>query len=99
MTILRSYTLTAAEGRGRELCDVLRGLASLVRPLPGCEGVDIYVDPADPHALVFIEHWRSIEAHQASGAMLGKDAFVAVLQQLDGPPMTRYLTRVAPDEP
>jgi quinol monooxygenase YgiN len=91
MTVLRHYTMKAAEGRGEELRDALTTLAALVEPLAGCETVELFADPRDAETFVFVEHWASIDAHKAAGAALGKDAFAPVMAVLAGPPEGRYL--------
>ncbi len=91
MTVLRHYRMTAADDRGADLRAALVDLAATVSPLPGCEKVELFVDPRDPATFVFIEHWRSVEDHKAAGAALGKDAFAPVAATLSAPPEGRYL--------
>ena len=94
MTILRHYKMTAAEGRGGDLRSALEDLAEKVRPLPGCQSVQLYADPDDPLTYVFIEDWQSRDDHKAAGSALGKEAFAAVAAVLSGPPDGRYLEAV-----
>ena len=91
MTILRHYKMIAAESRGDDLRAALVDLAARVRPLPGCERVELFADPKDGLTYVFVEYWRSIDDHKAAGAALGKEAFAAVGATLAAPPEGRYL--------
>ena len=91
MTVLRHYKMTAATDLGSDLSAALVGLAEKVRPLPGCEKVELFADPGDPATFVFIEHWRSIEDHKTAGAALGRQAFAPVATLLSAPPEGRYL--------
>lgn len=95
MTVLRHYLMRAAEGRGEALGAALAALADKVRPLAGCEKVEMFTDAGDANAFIFIEYWSSVEAHKAAGAALGKDAFADVMAALAGPPEGRYLNPVA----
>ncbi|MFA6116903.1 MAG: antibiotic biosynthesis monooxygenase family protein [Sphingomonas sp.] len=91
MTVLRHYKMTAAEDRATDLHAALVDLAVKVTPLPGCEKVELFADPKDGATFVFVEHWRSIEDHEAAGAALGKHAFAPVAATLSAPPEGRYL--------
>ncbi len=97
MTVLRHYLMKAAQGCGAELRAVLVTLAGQVKPLPGCEAVELFADPRDADAYIFVEHWASIDAHKAGGAALGKEAFAPVMAVLAGPPEGRYLESVLLD--
>jgi quinol monooxygenase YgiN len=91
MTIARQYVLTAAEGGSAALAAALGELAGRIRSTPGCEGVEILQDAAQPARFVFIEKWGSIEAHQQSADRLPKDAFSSVMAALGGKPDAHYL--------
>jgi quinol monooxygenase YgiN len=95
MTVLRHYLMRAAEGRGDALGRELETLAGKVRPLAGCEKVEMFADAGDADAFIFIEYWSSVDAHKAAGAALGKEAFAGVMAVLAGPPEGRYLNPVA----
>jgi heme-degrading monooxygenase HmoA len=41
MAIKRYYILTASEGNEDALQDALRSLSEIVRPLDGCEGIEL----------------------------------------------------------
>lgn len=91
MTVLRHYKMTARDGEADALRAALRHLAGQVRPLEGCERVELFVDPRDARTFVFIEHWRSMADHKAGGAALGKEAFNPVSAVLESMPEGRYL--------
>ena len=91
MTTARFYIMHAAAGKDAALETALRDLADKVRPLPGCEGVELMRDSGNELRFVFIEKWSSIEAHKDSGKALGKEALAPVMAALDGPPDGSYL--------
>jgi quinol monooxygenase YgiN len=91
MTVARHYVMIAAEGKESDLLAALDGLADAVRPLPGCEGVDLMQDGDAPTRFVFIEKWASIGAHKEAGALLPKSALAPVMGALAGPPEGGYL--------
>ena len=94
MTVLRHYTMTAAEGRADELRAALQRLADTVRALPQSLKVELFADPDAPGTFVFVEHWATVGDHKQAGAMLGKEVFAAVAVTLAGPPQGRYLTAI-----
>lgn len=95
MTVARCYEMHAAEGKDAMLETALRALADAVRPLTGCEGVELLRDCGNERRFLFIEKWRSIEAHKDAGKMLGREALTGVMAALDGPPDGSYLDYLA----
>ena len=95
MPILRQYVMIAAVGREDALCKALIELAAKVRPIEGCEDVELYQDAARPAYFVFIERWVSIDIHKAAARQLGKEALADVLAVLMQPPEGRYLEPIA----
>lgn len=91
MTVARHYVMHAAPGRDATLETALRALAEKVRPLPGCEGVELMRDIGNELRFVFIEKWASIDAHKEAGKLLPKEATAALGEALDGPPEGSYL--------
>lgn len=91
MTTARFYIMHAADGKDGALETALRALADAVRPLPGCEGVELLRDSGNEHRFFFIEKWASIEAHKEGGKALGKEALAPVMAALEGPPDGSYL--------
>jgi quinol monooxygenase YgiN len=94
VTILRHYSLQAAEGREAELGEALAALAALVRGCEGCEKVEIFTEAGDTRRYVFIEHWHSKDARDSAGAALGKAAFASVFAALGEKPEARDLLPV-----
>lgn len=91
MTIARHYVMHAAAGKDATLETALRALADKVRPLPGCEGVELLRDIGSELRFIFIEKWASVEAHKEAGKLLPKEAIDALGAALDGPPEGSYL--------
>ncbi|MGE3746786.1 MAG: putative quinol monooxygenase [Sphingomonadaceae bacterium] len=91
MTTARFYIMHAAEGKDAALETALGTLADAVRPLPGCEGVELMRDSGNERRFIFIEKWASIEDHKGAGKLLGKEALAPVMAALDGPPDGSYL--------
>ena len=92
MAIARHYVMIAKSGSGDALRLALKALAEAVRPLPGCEGVEMLRDTRNGDHFVFIEKWVSIEAHTAAGTHLPKDALGPVMDVLEGRPQGTYLS-------
>ena len=97
MTILRHYTMRARPGHGSDLGSALIELTAKVAPFEGCLKVELYRDPGDPDTYVFIEHWASVEDHEAAGAALGRGAFAPIIATVADRPAGRYLEAVALD--
>ncbi len=95
MTVCRYYLMTAKLDHAEQLIEQLVLLASKVKPLDGCQGVELYRDGDNPQVAHFIERWRSVEAHKAAGASLGREAFAPVMAVLADPPQSCYLDPVA----
>ncbi|WP_313801911.1 antibiotic biosynthesis monooxygenase family protein [Sphingobium sp.] len=91
MTIARHYVMHAKEGMDAALESALRAVADAVRPLPGCEGVEMLRDLGNERRFVFIEQWTDVGAHKAAGALLDKGLFAPMMAALDGPPDGAYL--------
>lgn len=94
MTIVRHYQMTAINGREDDLKSALVLLAQKVRAMEGCEDLQLFQDPKTPEAFIFMEHWRSLADHEASGKILGREAFSEVMAALSAPPLTCYLEPV-----
>jgi heme-degrading monooxygenase HmoA len=86
MTIARHYVMVAAEGKAAELKAALAELATKVRPVPGCLGVELMSDMADAGRFVFIERWDSVESHKSGGKILGREAVAPVMACVGKPP-------------
>ncbi len=91
MSVWRHYVLSAAPGKEEAMVDALKLLASKVRPLAGCEGVEFGRDAENPSEFVFIEAWTSVDAHKAASSQLTKDDFGPMVACLGAPPAGRYV--------
>jgi quinol monooxygenase YgiN len=91
MAVARHYVMIAAEGKEDALNAALVELAAKVRPITGCEGVELLRDTREPTYFMFIERWTSIDAHKAGGQSLGREALNDVMAAIAEPPKGRYL--------
>ncbi|WP_375196022.1 putative quinol monooxygenase [Sphingobium sp.] len=91
MTVARHYIMHAREGMDAALETALRAVADAVRPLPGCEGVELLRDLGNERRFVFIEQWADVDAHKAAATGLDKSVFAPMMAALDGPPDGAYL--------
>ncbi|EQB07547.1 antibiotic biosynthesis monooxygenase [Sphingobium sp. HDIP04] len=81
----------AKEGMSAALETALRAVTDAVRPLAGCEGVELMRDIGNERRFVFIEQWADVDAHKAAVEILDKALFAPMLAALDGPPDGLYL--------
>lgn len=91
MTIIRHYTMIAAEGQADTLLAALRALAAAVAGIDGSEGIDLLRDIDAPDRFVFVERWVSVEAHRAGAGALSRDLIAAVMAPLAAPLEGAYL--------
>ncbi|KEQ54963.1 putative quinol monooxygenase [Sphingobium chlorophenolicum] len=91
MTVARHYIMHAKEGMDAALETALRTLADAVRPVPGCEGVELLRDIGNERRFVLIEQWVDIDAHKAAAGSLDKGVLAPMMAALDGPPDGIYL--------
>ena len=82
---LNPEMLDAAHAKVREV------LAD-TRQFPGCEGVDVLVDRADPAHVIVHERWASAEADAAYRAWRAGDGASNLGSVLAGPPVLTVLT-------
>jgi quinol monooxygenase YgiN len=90
MTIARVYQMVAADGKEQALLDALVALERVVRPLDGCLGVELLRDSQQPNKFLFVEKWRTVEAHKAAGPLLPRASFGPVMAALAKPPESSY---------
>lgn len=88
MAIKVAYEMTAAAGQGDAFAQALAELAAVVRPLPGCDGVDILRKQNNGEQFLFIESWLSNEAYAEASKLVPQTAF-APLKPLFGAPPVR----------
>lgn len=94
MTFVRAYVMTAKEGEASALDAALRGLAAKIGAQPDCAGVELYRDADRPDRFTFLERWHSVEAQQAGGKAVGKEAFAPIMAALAVPPEAASLERL-----
>jgi quinol monooxygenase YgiN len=90
MTFARVYQMIAADGKEQALLDALIALERVVRPLDGCLGVELLRDSMQSNKFLFVEKWRTVEAHKAAGASLPRASFGQVVEALAKPPEGSY---------
>jgi quinol monooxygenase YgiN len=90
MTIARVYQMIAADGKDQALLDALIALERVVRPLDGCLGVELLRDSKESNKYLFVEKWRTVEAHKAAGASLPRASFGPIMEALARPPESSY---------
>ncbi|HKR18362.1 MAG TPA: antibiotic biosynthesis monooxygenase family protein [Rhizorhapis sp.] len=90
MTVARLYIMHAREGEDAALESALSYLASGVRTVKGCEGVELLRDTGNERRFIFIEKWVSEEAHGSSLSSLPEGVLEPVMAALDGPPDGSY---------
>lgn len=78
------------EGRGDELRSLISGFLPLIESSDGCRSCQMLQSTQDPHRLVVIEVWDSVEAHQAAAAAIPPDAMDAAMKLLATPPQGDY---------
>ncbi|WP_162854615.1 putative quinol monooxygenase [Sphingobium estronivorans] len=99
MAIIRHYQMTAISGREDDLKSALVLLAQKVSAMDGCVELQIFQDPKATETFIFIERWRSLADHEASGKVLGREAFSNVMAALSTPLLARYLEPVCQVHP
>jgi quinol monooxygenase YgiN len=65
MSVTAIYSIEAADGKADELLAILRQGRDFTATVEGSEGFDVFQGKDDPHKFVMLEHWSSVEAHQA----------------------------------
>jgi hypothetical protein len=68
MTIFRHYSLTAAEGKTEALHAARLSLAAAVRPLSGCQGLELYRDPDHAGLFFFVERSMLVSVNRSASA-------------------------------
>ena len=86
MAIKVVYDMTAAAGQGDTFAQALADLAAIVRPLAGCDGVDILRKQSNPEQFSFIESWQSNDAYSDAAKEVPKSAFDPIMALLAAPP-------------
>jgi quinol monooxygenase YgiN len=69
MAVRLIITLTAAQGKGPEFAEALKGRCAEVASEPGCEQFEVFQSALDPDKLVLLELWTDEAALQAHAAV------------------------------
>ena len=88
MSIVHSYTLTAAPGKADELAAALVALAAAAAQLAGSGGARVLRQQADPEVFVFEETWADAAARNAAGPQLPRAVMGAMMAALGGKPQS-----------
>lgn len=91
MTVTRINDFTAAVGKAKELQRFLANVTGTIKAAPGCQGCTLYLDPEHEEQLTIIEHWDSVESHQAAARLIPASQMAEVKPLLGAPPRGRYL--------
>ncbi len=94
MTVTAFLDLTFQAGHVADAPDVLRATLVATRAFPGCAGVDVLVDAADPAHVVLVEQWDSLASDDAYRAWRATPEGASGLRAiLAAPPrLTRFTT-------
>ena len=71
MSIRLIITIDAAQGKGDELGEALKGRCEEVVREPGCEQFEVFRSLTDPDKLVLLEHWQdkaALDVHARANA-------------------------------
>jgi quinol monooxygenase YgiN len=91
MAYVRYYRMTARDGEGSTLREVLEALLARVEQLAGCQTVELLRDAGNADIFVLLERWTTAEAHKEGGRLLGKEAFAPIMAVLSSPPESASL--------
>ena len=64
VSVIQLVRMEAASGKADELLRLLQQGRDFTLTVDGCEAFDLYQGKDDPHQLLMIERWVSIDAHQ-----------------------------------
>ena len=96
MRVVQIVRMEAAPGKAAQLLVLLQQGRDFTLKVDGCEAFDVYQAKDDPHQLLMVERWASVEAHQthfeknvkATGLL---DRCVALMRE--PPQLAYYLPR------
>ena len=94
MAITRINDFQAAAGREQALRAFLRSVIAMIGAAPGCQEVELLVDPGSPGHLVIVERWDSVAAHQTAAKRVPPKKIAEISALLAGPPTERYYDHV-----
>lgn len=83
--------LTATEGKADELIAVFKKHLPDTRARQGCEFVTVHQDRANPHQILLVERWTTMEDDQAYRAWRAGEGAIRDMKGLvAAPPILRY---------
>jgi quinol monooxygenase YgiN len=94
MAIVRINDFRAAPGQAAALREFLTAVIDVIETSPGCQAVQLLVDPEDATRLVVVETWDSVASHQAAAASIPPEQLAQVRPLLAGPPSGRFYERI-----
>lgn len=79
--------LQASEGNAEKLLSLLQQGRDFSRKAEGCESFEVFKRKDDPHKLMLLERWTSLEAHQENMAknVVASGHFEKIQPLLAGP--------------
>jgi quinol monooxygenase YgiN len=90
MSITRINEFRAREGESDALAELFRGVVRSIQGEPGCLACRFLQAIDDPHRIVILEEWESVDAHRAALARMAPADFEPVMRLLDGRPSGAY---------
>jgi len=86
----------ASEGNAERLLPLLREGRDFSRTAEGCEAFELFRRQDDPHKFMFLERWKSIEAHHANMAqnIVASGHLAKLMPLLVGPPDNGVIERM-----
>lgn len=90
--IMQFVRMEAAPGKVDALLDLLQPGREFPRTVNGCEAFDIFQSQDDPHQILLIERWISVEAHKAAFEknVVATGLLDRLVILLTGPPQMGY---------
>jgi quinol monooxygenase YgiN len=92
MSVIQVVQMEAARGQPGKLLALLQQGRDFTLTVDGCEAFDIYQGKDDPHQLLMIERWVSLEAHQDhfQKNVMATGLFDQCTALMAGPPQLAY---------
>ena len=64
MSVIQVVRMEATRGKAAELLALLQQGRDFTLTVDGCEAFDVYQSKDDPHQLLMVERWVSVDAHR-----------------------------------
>ena len=92
MSITRINEFRAIAGSGDLLRDCIQSSVPIIESSAGCLSCELLQSQKDPHHIIVIEIWESVDAHQASLKNVPPEVFHQARKFLAAPPTGEYYT-------